>query len=74
MKTVRVRLIIETTLVKSSFLVELQWYANQNKIAVGFLKITFYSFEKVTSLLDEKACVFFCHCFKIIEIFFVQHF
>ena len=55
MKTVQVHLIIGTTLVKSSFraamLIEL-------KIAVGFLKITFYSFEKVTSLLDEKVCVF----------------
>ena len=34
------------------------WYVNQNKIAVGFLKITFYSLEKVISLLDEKVCVF----------------
>ena len=28
------------------FLVDLQWRFNQNKIAVGFPKITFYSFEK----------------------------
>ena len=35
-------------------LVELQWHVNQNKIAVGFLKITFYSLGKVTSLLGEK--------------------
>ena len=31
---------------------------NENKIAVGLLEITFYSLEKVISLLDEKACVF----------------
>ena len=56
MKTAQVHLIIGTT--SASLLVELQWYANQNKIGVGFLKITFYSFEKVTGLLDKKVCVF----------------
>ena len=51
----------------------MQWSVNQNKIAVGFLESTFYSLEKVISLLDEKPA-FFCHCFTIFEIFFVQHF
>ena len=36
-------------------LVELQWHVNQNKIAVGFLKIAFYSLGKVISLLGEKS-------------------
>ena len=36
----------------------MQWQVNENKIAVGFLEITFYLLEKVISLLDEKACVF----------------
>ena len=36
-------------------LIELQWHFYQNKIAVGFLKITFYSLGKVTSLLGEKS-------------------
>ena len=44
------------------------FFIYQNKIAVGFLEITFYSLGKVTSLLGEKS-VFFCHCFKIFEIF-----
>ena len=37
------------------FLVDLHWQVNQNKIAAGFLKITFYSLGKVTSLLGEKS-------------------
>ena len=51
-------------------LVELQWYVYQNKVALRFLEITFYSLGKVTSLLGGKVC-FFCHCFKIFEIFLV---
>ena len=39
-------------------LVELQWYVNQNKIAVGFLEITFYLLGKVTSLLGERSAFF----------------
>ena len=31
------------------------WYVNQTNIAVGFLKISFYSLGKVTSLLGEKS-------------------
>ena len=42
---------------------ELQSHVNQNKMAVGFLKITCYSLGKVTSLLGEKVW-FFCHCFE----------
>ena len=38
-----------------SLLVELQWHVNQNKIAVGFPKITFYLLRKVTSLLVKKS-------------------
>ena len=38
-----------------SFLVELRWYVYQNKIAVGFLEITFHSTGKVTSLLGEES-------------------
>ena len=53
MKTIQVHLIIGTTLVKSSCRAAM---VRQNKIAVGFLKITFYSLEKVTSLLDENVC------------------
>ena len=30
-------------------LVELQWYVYQNKVAVGFLEIIFYSVGKVTN-------------------------
>ena len=36
-------------------LVELQWHVNQNKIAVGFLEITFILLVKVISLLGEKS-------------------
>ena len=50
--------------------IEQQRHVNQNKITIGFLKITFYSLEKVTSLLGEKS-VFFCHYFKIFKILFV---
>ena len=50
---------------------ELQWYVYQNKVAVDFLEITFYSLRKVTSLLGEKSMFLFCHCFKIFEIFLV---
>ena len=35
--------------------VELQWHVCQNRIALGFLKMTFYSLGKVTSLLREKS-------------------
>ena len=38
--------------------VELQWYVNQNKMAVGFLKVTCYSLWKETSLLGEKVLYF----------------
>ena len=41
---------------QGALLVELQWYVNQNKIAVGLLKITFYSLGKVRSLLGGKVC------------------
>ena len=34
-------------------LVEQQWHVNQNKIAVGFLWITFYSLKKVTNLTEK---------------------
>ena len=40
-------------------LVELQWHVNENKIVVGFLKITFYALRKVTSSLAEKVCFSF---------------
>ena len=59
---------VSVTVKYSQHFVELQWHVDQNKIAVSFLKITFNSLEKVTSLLGEKF-VFFCHCFKIFEIF-----
>ena len=35
-------------------LVKLQWYVYQNKVAVAFLEITFYSLGKVTSLLGAR--------------------
>ena len=37
-------------------LVELQRHVNLTKMAVGFLKTTFYSLGKVTSVLYEKVC------------------
>ena len=40
---------------QGGLLVELQFHVNQNKTPVGFLKLTFYSMRKVTSLLDEKS-------------------
>ena len=37
----------------ASLLVELQLHVNQNKITVGFLKITFHSLGKVTIKLTR---------------------
>ena len=44
---------------------ERQWHVDQHKIAVGFVKVTSSS-----SLLGVIS-LFFCHCFKIFEIFTV---
>ena len=56
--------------VTGGLLMKLQCYVYQNKAAEGFFEINFCSLGKVTSLLGEKVC-FFCHCFKIFEIFLV---
>ena len=56
--------------VTGGLLLKLQWYVYQNRATEGFFEINFYSVGKVTSLLGEKS-VFFCHCFKIFEIFLV---
>ena len=57
-----------------SLLVDLQWYVNQNIIAVGFLKITFLYNRESEKFTRWKSLRFFCHCFQIFENFFVQYF
>ena len=41
---------------RGGLLLLLQWYVNQNKIALGFPKINFIHSRKVTSFLSEKVC------------------